>query len=489
MYLLAVLHGPALLSTSPKGPRQGSPAQPSHCALPHTDVVLHCYLQTLNVTKQRLQEVQEENAREKQDWQQQELDWQQQHHDLQHRQQDWQQQHQDWQQRQQDWQQQPISVVAIDAASAAAHAAQPSNSTVVIPSMRSVRAHRQAGSCIGSQAAMAAIRQQKYNGKNTDTYVVMLKVQARKFTATWAFEFVEGIAKAFCKRCPPLATTMGGKRPSKKKRQQLQKLNASPKAGFKCCPSGLKAQIKKAQNDAMVLRAQVEQLHQQLSDAVADYQLLQADMEQVQAARQELQGEYEALDQLAEERNHAIQPQTAAKRKRAAHVSIGSEEQAYGDRLVRDPVQCSGAPTSTQRQERSIALICALKQGSPAQPSHCALPHTDVVLHCYLQTLNVTKQRLQEVQEENAREKQDWQQQELDWQQQHHDLQHRQQDWQQQHQDWQQRQQDWQQQQQLLEKQLHDLLQRADIHAHIIVVSAANELARTEHKCRLDVIM
>ncbi|KAJ9515179.1 hypothetical protein QJQ45_002308 [Haematococcus lacustris] len=61
---------------------------------------------------------------------------------------------------------------------------------------------RQAGSCIGSQAAMAAIRQQKYNGKNTDTYVVMLKVQARKFTATWAFEFVEGIAKAFCKRCP-----------------------------------------------------------------------------------------------------------------------------------------------------------------------------------------------------------------------------------------------------------------------------------------------
>ncbi|KAJ9516566.1 hypothetical protein QJQ45_015254, partial [Haematococcus lacustris] len=200
----------------------------------------------------------------------------------------------------------------------------------------------------------------------------------------------------------------------------------------------------------------------------------------------------------------------------AAHVSIGSEEQAYGDRLVREPVQCSGAPTSTQRQERSIALICALntspkgpRQGSPAQPNHCALPHTDVVLHCYLQTLNVTKQRLQEVQEEyqplaeksyfsansacirptsancykeNAREKQDWQQQELDWQQQHHDLQHRQQDWQQQHQDWQQRQQDWKQQQQLLEKQLHDLLQRADIHAHIIVVSAANELARLKEQ-------
>ncbi|KAJ9514710.1 hypothetical protein QJQ45_028411, partial [Haematococcus lacustris] len=84
-----------------------------------------------------------------------------------------------------------------------------------------------------------------------------------------------------------LATTMGGKR--------LQKLNASPKAGFKCCPSGLIAQTKKAQNDAMVLRAQVEQLHQQLSDAVANYQLLQADMEQLQAAQREVQGENESL--------------------------------------------------------------------------------------------------------------------------------------------------------------------------------------------------
>ncbi|KAJ9516062.1 hypothetical protein QJQ45_024492, partial [Haematococcus lacustris] len=56
------------------------------------------------------------------------------------------------------------------------------------------------------------------------------------------------------------------------------------------------------------------------------------------------------------------------------------------------------------------------------------------------------------------------------------------QDWQQQRHDWQQRQQDWLQQQQLLEKQLHDLLQRADIHAHIIVVSAANELARLKEQ-------
>ncbi|KAL6754289.1 hypothetical protein V8C86DRAFT_2706978, partial [Haematococcus lacustris] len=82
---------------------------------------------------------------------------------------------------------------------------------------------------------------------------------------------------------------MGGKRLSKKKCQQLQKLNASPKAGFKCSPNGLKAQMNKAQNDAMVLRAQVEQLHQHLSDAVTSYQLLQADMEQLQAEQRELQ--------------------------------------------------------------------------------------------------------------------------------------------------------------------------------------------------------
>ncbi|KAJ9524126.1 hypothetical protein QJQ45_022516 [Haematococcus lacustris] len=82
-----------------------------------------------------------------------------------------------------------------------------------------------------------------------------------------------------------------------------------------------------------------------------------------------------------------------------------------------------------------------------------------VVLHCCC---------LQAVLEEHAREKQDWQQQ--------------QQDWQQQHQDWQQRQEDWQQQQQLMEKQLHALLQRADLHAHIIVVSAANELAQLKEQ-------
>ncbi|KAJ9523615.1 hypothetical protein QJQ45_007308 [Haematococcus lacustris] len=91
------------------------------------------------------------------------------------------------------------------------------------------------------------------------------------------------------------------------------------------------------------------------------------------------------------------------------------------------------------------------------------------------ETLNDTKQRLQEVQEEHAREKTDWQQEQQDWQQQH-------QEWQQQQQDWQQRQQDWQQQQQLSEKHLHDLLQRADLHDHIIAVSAANELAQLKEQ-------
>ncbi|KAJ9516449.1 hypothetical protein QJQ45_011047 [Haematococcus lacustris] len=74
----------------------------------------------------------------------------------------------------------------------------------------------------------------------------------------------------------------------------------------------------------------------------------------------------------------------------AAQLSIGSEEQAYGDRLVRDPVQCSDAPTSTQRQKRSIALICALKY----------------VCCCgdVLGDVQATEQRLQVVLEEHERE-------------------------------------------------------------------------------------
>ncbi|KAL6755045.1 hypothetical protein V8C86DRAFT_3099682 [Haematococcus lacustris] len=99
---------------------------------------------------------------------------------------------------------------------------------------------------------------------------------------------------------------MVGKRLSKKKRQHLQKLHASPKAGFKCCPSGLKAQVKKAQDDATELGAQVERLHQLLSDAEAHLQQVRADTKQLQAAHQELLGENEALEQLAEERTHAI---------------------------------------------------------------------------------------------------------------------------------------------------------------------------------------
>ncbi|KAJ9526685.1 hypothetical protein QJQ45_017556 [Haematococcus lacustris] len=100
---------------------------------------------------------------------------------------------------------------------------------------------------------------------------------------------------------------MGGKRTSPKQRLHLQKLHASPKAGFKCCPSGLKAQMKKAQGETMQLRAEVERLHQQLDDAMADFQQVQADMEQLQAAHQEVQGDNVSLEQLAEERTHAIQ--------------------------------------------------------------------------------------------------------------------------------------------------------------------------------------
>ncbi|KAL6764670.1 hypothetical protein V8C86DRAFT_3201303 [Haematococcus lacustris] len=128
---------------------------------------------------------------------------------------------------------------------------------------------------------------------------------------------------------------MGGKRLSKKKRQQLQKLNASPKAGFKCCPSGLKAQLNKAQNDAMVLRAQVEQLHQQLCDAVANYQLLQADMDQLQAAQQELQGKNESLEQLAEERTHATQLLEQDKRRLSLALRNARRCRVSGPRLTR----------------------------------------------------------------------------------------------------------------------------------------------------------
>ncbi|KAL6745911.1 hypothetical protein V8C86DRAFT_3122173 [Haematococcus lacustris] len=56
--------------------------------------------------------------------------------------------------------------------------------------------------------------------------------------------------------------------------------------------------MKAERNKAMELWAEVERLHQQLSDALADLR---------QAAHQELQGESESLEQLAEERTHALQ--------------------------------------------------------------------------------------------------------------------------------------------------------------------------------------
>ncbi|KAL6750185.1 hypothetical protein V8C86DRAFT_2818425 [Haematococcus lacustris] len=132
---------------------------------------------------------------------------------------------------------------------------------------------------------------------------------------------------------------MGGKRLSKKKRQQLQKLNASPKAGFKCCPSGLKAEMNKAQNDAMLLRAQDEQLHQLLSDAVTSYQLLQADMEQLQAEQQELQGENESLEQQVEERIHAIQLLQRDKRRLSYELRNVRRCRPIGPRLNRHQQQ------------------------------------------------------------------------------------------------------------------------------------------------------
>ncbi|KAJ9519997.1 hypothetical protein QJQ45_014729 [Haematococcus lacustris] len=99
------------------------------------------------------------------------------------------------------------------------------------------------------------------------------------------------------------------------------------------------------------------------------------------------------------------------------------------------------------------------EQAQARQPS----PNSTVInkhMSSPVLALHDIEQRLQEVQEEHAREKQDWQQQ-------------------QQH--WQQRQQDWHQQQQLLEIQLYDPLQRADLHEYIIAMSV-NDLAQLEEE-------
>ncbi|KAL6765491.1 hypothetical protein V8C86DRAFT_3181464 [Haematococcus lacustris] len=151
---------------------------------------------------------------------------------------------------------------------------------------------------------------------------------------------------------------MGGKRPSKTRRQSLQELNASPKAGFKCTPNGLKSQRNKAQVEAMKLRAQVEQLHQQLGDAVADYQLLQADMEQLQAAHQEVQGENESLEQLAEERTHAIQLLEQDKRR----LSLA----------LRNVRRCRPSGPRLTRHQRQLMNILMRHRVSPEVLQRCA---------------------------------------------------------------------------------------------------------------------
>ncbi|KAJ9510229.1 hypothetical protein QJQ45_015708 [Haematococcus lacustris] len=79
----------------------------------------------------------------------------------------------------------------------------------------------------------------------------------------------------------------------------------------------------------------VEQLHQQLGDAVADYQLLQADMEQLQAAHQEVQGENVSLEQLAEERTHAIQLLEQDKRRLSLAIRNVRRCRQRGPRLTR----------------------------------------------------------------------------------------------------------------------------------------------------------
>ncbi|KAJ9533170.1 hypothetical protein QJQ45_018272 [Haematococcus lacustris] len=93
--------------------------------------------------------------------------------------------------------------------------------------------------------------------------------------------------------------------------------------------------MKKAQGETMQLRAEVERLHQQLDDAMADFQQVQADMEQLQAAHQEVQGENESLEQLAEERTHAIQLLQQDKRRLSLALRNVRRCRVSGPRLTR----------------------------------------------------------------------------------------------------------------------------------------------------------
>ncbi|KAL6749530.1 hypothetical protein V8C86DRAFT_3145171 [Haematococcus lacustris] len=93
--------------------------------------------------------------------------------------------------------------------------------------------------------------------------------------------------------------------------------------------------MKKAQGETMQLWAEVERLHQQLDDVMADFQQVQADMEQLQAAHQEVQGENKSLEQLAEERTHAIQLLEQDKRRLSLALRNVRRCHPRGPRLTR----------------------------------------------------------------------------------------------------------------------------------------------------------
>ncbi|KAL6751223.1 hypothetical protein V8C86DRAFT_3142375, partial [Haematococcus lacustris] len=181
---------------------------------------------------------------------------------------------------------------------------------------------------------------------------------------------------------------MGGKRLSKKRRQHLQELHASPKAGFKCCPNGLKAQKNKTQKaleEAMQLRAVIERLHQQLSDAEAHLQQVRTDTEQLQAAHQELLGENEALEQLAEDRTQAIQ--LLQRDKRRLSLALRNEEAAQEEGKEEEACTAHRGRTRTGR-----------KRGQAAQPAGREVEYRVRWFHrledTFLGTLNCLKQGL-----------------------------------------------------------------------------------------------
>ncbi|KAJ9516800.1 hypothetical protein QJQ45_027207, partial [Haematococcus lacustris] len=115
---------------------------------------------------------------------------------------------------------------------------------------------------------------------------------------------------------------------------------------------------KKARDEATELRAQVERLHQQLSDAEAHLQQVRADTEQLQAAHQELVGETEALEQLAEQRTHAIQLLQQDKRR----LSLA----------LRNVRRCRVSGPRLTRHQRQLMNILMRHQVSPEVLQRCA---------------------------------------------------------------------------------------------------------------------